>query len=129
MKCRSPLAASANPGGLLTFHETRVLKLRRRDLHHIAKTHVRVKEVVIGLEEVIMGHWKMFFLGTVLGSALTLVIVHFNSNALELVGSAALAAHDHPGSGITDPITPTEGPRGAKTPEEEPWGPIRTVDW
>jgi hypothetical protein len=83
----------------------------------------------MALEEVIMGNWSMFFLGAVLGSALTVVIVHFDSNALDLVSGAALAAHDHSSSGITDPITPAEGARGAKTPEKEPWGPFRTVDW
>ena len=80
-----------------------------------------------------MGNWKMFFFGAVLGSALTVAIVHFNSNALGVVGGAALAAHaigsHHPGSAITDPITPADYARGAKAPDNEPWGPFRTVDW
>jgi hypothetical protein len=76
-----------------------------------------------------MGNWRMFFLGTVLGSALTIVIVHFNSNALALVGGPALAAHDHRSLAITNPIPPAEDVRNAKTPENEPWGPVRTVDW
>jgi hypothetical protein len=74
-----------------------------------------------------MGNWRMFFLGTVLGSALTVVIVHFNSNALGR--GAALAAPDHASSTITHPITPAEDARDAKAPENEPWGPVRTVDW
>jgi hypothetical protein len=80
-----------------------------------------------------MGNWKMFFLGAVLSSALTVAIVHYNSNALGLMGGAALAAHpadSHQStSAITDPIVPSEDARGAKTIDNEPWGPFRTVDW
>jgi hypothetical protein len=87
----------------------------------------------MGLAEVIMGNWKMFFLGAVLGSAFTVAIVHYNSNALGLVGGAALAAHaidSHQStSAVTHPITPAEDARAAQTPDNEPWGPFRTVDW
>jgi len=80
-----------------------------------------------------MGNWKMFFLGAVLGSAFTVAIVHYNSNALGLVGGAALAAHaidSHQStSAPSDPITPAEDARGAKAPDNQPWGPFRTVDW
>ena len=80
-----------------------------------------------------MGKWKMFFLGAVLGSAFTVAIVHYNSNALGLVGGAALAAHaidSHQStSAPSDPITPAEDARGAKAPDNQPWGPFRTVDW
>jgi hypothetical protein len=80
-----------------------------------------------------MGNWKMFFVGALLGSALTVAIVHYNANALGLVGGAALAAHaidsQHSSPAITDPITPAEDARGPKTPDNEPWGPFRTVDW
>jgi hypothetical protein len=80
-----------------------------------------------------MGNWKMLFLGAVLGSAFTVTIVHYNSHVLGLVGGAALAAHatdSHQStSAITYPITPADDVRGGRTPDNEPWGPLRTVDW
>jgi hypothetical protein len=72
-----------------------------------------------------MRDWKMFFLGAVLGSAFTLAIVHYNWNALGLIGGAALVAH---ATDSHQPISPSED-GGAKSPDNEPWGPFRTVDW
>jgi len=80
-----------------------------------------------------MGNWKMFFLGALLGSALTVAIVHYNANAFGLAGGATLAGHaidsHQPSAATTDPITSPEDARGARTPDNEPWGPFRTVDW
>ena len=80
-----------------------------------------------------MGNWKMLFLGAVLGSALTVAVVHYNPNTLGSAGGAAFAAHEIDShrsiSTINDPITPSENARNTKVPENEAWGPFRTVDW
>jgi hypothetical protein len=80
-----------------------------------------------------MGNWKMFFLGAAFGSTLAVAIVHYNSNAFGPIGGAALAGHPtdsrQPTSAVTDPIKPSKDARGAKTTDNEPWGPFRTVDW
>jgi len=80
-----------------------------------------------------MGTWKMFFLGVVLGSALTAAIVHYNPGAFGSLGSAALAAHGSDShqriSAINDPVGPSEKAHSTEAPDNEPWGPFRTVDW
>ena len=73
-----------------------------------------------------MGNWKMFFLGAVLGSASTVTIAHYNSSALGLIGGPALVGH---AADSQQPTSPHEDAGGAKTPDNEPWGPFRTVDW
>jgi hypothetical protein len=85
------------------------------------------------LEEVIMGNWKVLFLGAALGSALTVAIVHYNPNTFGSVGAAALAAHETNShqriSAINDPVAASENARSTEGSENEPWGPFRTVDW
>ena len=79
-----------------------------------------------------MRTWKILFPGMLLGAALIAAVVHYGSNAFVPVGGDALAAHriEHqPISAITDPIAPPADTRGVKVPDDEPWGPIRTVDW
>jgi hypothetical protein len=75
-----------------------------------------------------MGNWKMFFLGAVLGSALTVAIVHYDANVFGPPGGAALAAHAiNPHQPISAaPTIPSPDARGH---DSEPWGPFRTVDW
>ena len=80
-----------------------------------------------------MGNWQMLFLGAALGSALTVAIVHYNPNTFGSVGSTALAAHASDShqriSPINDLVAPSENARSTEGPENEPWGPFRTVDW
>jgi hypothetical protein len=80
-----------------------------------------------------MGHWRMLFLGALLGSAVTGAIVHYNPNTFGSVGGVALAAHGGDSqrriSAINDPVTPSEKARSTEAPDNEPWGPFRAVDW
>ena len=80
-----------------------------------------------------MSNWKMLFFGAALGSALTVVVVHYNPNTFGSVGGGALAA---PGtnsqqkvSAIDDSVSPSEKADSTQGSENEPWGPFRTVDW
>jgi len=80
-----------------------------------------------------MHTWKIVFPGMLLGAALIAVVVHYGSNAFAPMGSNALAAHRtygrQPIATISNAIAPPEDTRSVKVPDDEPWGPIRTVDW
>jgi len=75
-----------------------------------------------------MGNWKMFFLGAVFGSALTVSIVH-NANVFGPSSSAALAAHAMDSHQPISSDAPTIPSPDGRASDGEPWGPFRTVDW
>lgn len=76
---------------------------------------------------------KILFPGMLLGAALIAAVVHYGWNAFAPMGGNVLAAHRMDGrqpiATITDPIAPPEDTRSVKVPDDEPWGPLRTVDW
>jgi hypothetical protein len=67
-----------------------------------------------------MPTWKIMAVVAILSGALIATIAHYSSNSL--------ADHTTNGPQVHQ-ILPEEKPDTSKTPDAEPWGPVRTTDW
>jgi hypothetical protein len=65
--------------------------------------------------------WKIMAVVTILSRALIATIVHCSSNSL--------AGHTTNSRQQVHHSLPAEKPDTSKTPDTEPWGPFRAIDW
>ena len=65
--------------------------------------------------------WKIMAVVAILSGTLIATIVHHSSNSL--------ADHTMNSRRQVHHILPSEKPDISKTPDTEPWGPVRAIDW
>jgi Na+-translocating ferredoxin:NAD+ oxidoreductase RnfG subunit len=68
-----------------------------------------------------MPTWKIMAVVAILSGALIAAIVHYSSNSL--------ADHTTNSRQQVHQILPAEKPDTSRTPDTEPWGPVRAIDW
>jgi hypothetical protein len=76
---------------------------------------------LVTLREGAMLTWKIMAVVAILSSALIATIAHYSLNSV--------ADHTTNSGQQVHQILPAEKPDTSKTPDTEPWGPIRTTDW
>jgi hypothetical protein len=86
---------------------------------------------LLALQEVAIRTWKIILVGALLSAALIVTIAYSGFQHGKTIADHVANSRQNiqQVSPMADPTTSPEHAATRKTPDIEPWGPVRAVDW